>query len=130
MNPVRRLTIAASLGVLLACSGTTGPVAGTLKVNLASPNNGQDAAVLLALSAPVPPVSVSAGSGLTLWGGPVAGTNATLVLTGTVTTGTILILQVDDVNKARQYSVTLQQVARSSDFQLESLGNYSVTVTR
>jgi hypothetical protein len=130
MTPLGRVTLAASVGLLLACSGTTGPVAGTLKVNLASGNNGQDGAVLLALSAPVPPVSVSAGSGLTLWGGPVTTTNAKLVLTGNVTTGTILTLQVDDINKIRQYSVTLQQVARTSDLQLEALGGYSVTVTK
>jgi hypothetical protein len=130
MTPLGRVTIAASLGLLLACGGTTGPVAGTLKVNLASANNGQDGAVLLALSTPVPPVSVSAGPGLTLWGGPVTTTNAKLVLTGNVTTGTILTLQVDDINKFRQYSVTLQQVARTSDLQLEALGGYSVTVTK
>lgn len=130
MTPLGRATIAASLGLLVACGGTTGPVAGTLKVDLASANNGQDGAVLLALSTPVPPVSVSAGPGLTLWGGPVTTTNAKLVLTGNVTTGTILTLQVDDVNKFRQYSVTLQQVARTSDFQLEPLGGYSVTVTK
>ncbi len=130
MTPFGRATIAASLGLLLACSGTTGPVAGTLKVNLASAHNGQDGAVLLALSTPVPPVSVSAGPGLTLWGGPVTTTNAKLVLTGNVTTGTILTLQVDDINKFRQYSVTLQQVARTSDLQLETLSGYSVTVTK
>jgi len=130
LTPFGRATIAASLGLLLACSGTTGPVAGTLKVNLASAHNGQDGAVLLALSTPVPPVSVSAGPGLTLWGGPVTTTNAKLVLTGNVTTGTILTLQVDDINKFRQYSVTLQQVARTSDLQLETLSGYSVTVTK
>ncbi len=130
MSLMRRVTLATSIGLLLACSGTTGPVAGTLKVNLASPNNGQDGAVLLAISTPVPPVSVSAGAGLTLWGGPVTTTNAKLVLTGNVTSGTILTLQVDDINKVREYGVTLQQVARSSDFQLEPLAFYSVTVTR
>ena len=130
MTPLGRATIAASLGLLLACGGTTGPVAGALKVNLANPNNGQDGAALLVLATPVPPVSVSAGPGLTLWGGPVTTTNAKLVLTGNLTTGTILTLQVDDINKFRQYSVTLQQVARTSDLQLELLSGYSVTVSK
>jgi hypothetical protein len=130
MSPLRRGALVASVGLLLACGGTTGPVAGTLNVNLASPHNGMDGAVLLVLSAPVPPVSVRAGSGLTLWGGPVTTANATLALTGSVTTGTILTLQVDDINKFRQYSVTLQQVAQTSGYQLESLAGYSVTVTK
>jgi len=130
MTPLGRVTLAASLGLLLACSGTTGPVAGTLKVNLANPNTGQDGAALLVLSTPVPPVSVSAGPGLTLWGGPVTVTNAKLVLTGNLSTGTILTLQVDDINKVRQYTVTLRQVAQTSGYQLESLAGYSVTVTK
>lgn len=130
MTPQRRMALTASVGLLLACSGTTGPVAGTLKVNLASPKNGLDGAVLLVLSSPVPPASVSAGPGLTLWGGPVTTANATLVLTGTVNTGTLLTLQVDDINKYQQYSATLQQVAKSVDHTLESLVNYSVTVTK
>jgi hypothetical protein len=131
VTPLGRATIAATLGLLLACGGTTGPVAGTLKVDLTSANNGQDGAVLLALSTPVPPVAVSAGPGLTLWGGPVTTTNAKLVLTGNVTTGTILTLQVDDINKVRQYSVTLQQVANTADFNLRiPLTGYSVTVTK
>jgi hypothetical protein len=130
MSPLQRGALAASVGLLLACSGTTAPVAGTLKVNLASPNNGVDGAVLLALSAPVPPVAVNAGSGLTVWGGPVTTANATLVLTGNITTGTMLTLQVDDINKVRQYTVTLQQVAQTSGHQLESLAGYSVTVTK
>lgn len=130
MSPLRRWGIAASLGLLLACSGTTGPVAGMLRVNLASPNNGQDGAVQLLLAAPTPPVSVSAGPGLTLWGAPVTTASARLVLTGTLSSGTILTLQVGDINKVRQYSVTLQQVARTSDYQLESLAGYSVTVTK
>ena len=130
MKRVRRLTVAFVLGLVLACSGSTGPVAGALKVNLADPNNGQDGAVLLVLSAPAPPASVTAGAGLTLWGGPVTTANATLVLTGNVTTGTILTLQVDDINKVRQYTVTLQQVAQTSAYHLESLAGYSVTVTK
>jgi hypothetical protein len=130
MNSLRRAALGASAGLLLACSGTTAPVAGTLKVNLTNPNNGVDGAVLLVLSAPVPPVAVNAGLGLTLWGGPVSAATATLVLTGNVTTGTILTLQVDDINKVRQYAVTLQQVAQSSGYHLESLAGYSVTVTK
>ena len=130
MSPLRRAALAVSLGVLLSCGGATGPVAGTLKVNLTDPHTGQDGAVLLVLSAPVVPVSVSAGPGLTLWGGPVTATTAKLVLTGTVTTGTILTLQVEDVSKVQQYSVSLQQAARGSDYQVESVDGYSVTVTK
>lgn len=132
MTPLCRVGIATSIGLLLACTGTTGPVAGTLKVNLTDPNNGQDGAVLLVLSAPAPPSSVTAGPGLTLWGGPATTTNATLVLTGSVASGTLLTLQVEDINKVAQYSATLQQVASSANYTLRPppFAGYSLTVTK
>ena len=130
MNSWTRVSLAASMTALLACGGSPGPVAGVLKVRLTDPNNGQDGAVQLLLSAPVPPVSVTAGPGLTLWGGPMTTASARLVLTGTVTTGTLLPLQVDDVNAVQQYSVALQQMARTADFQLDSLSGYAVTVVK
>ena len=129
MSRLRRAAFAASVGLLLACSGTE-PVAGTLQVNLADPNNGQDGAVMLVLLFPTPPVSVSVGPGLTLWGGPVTTSPARLVLTGTVTSGTILTLQVDDINKVGQYRVTLLAVANGATYQPQPLSSYSATVTK
>ena len=129
MSRVRRAAFAASVGLLLACSGTE-PVAGTLQVNLADPNNGQDGAVMLVLLFPTPPVSVSVAPGLTLWGGPVTTSPARLVLTGTVTSGAILTLQVDDINKVGQYQVTLLAVANATTYQPQPLSSYSATVTK
>lgn len=129
MSPLRRAAFAASVGLALACSGTE-PVAGTLKVNLDDPNNGQDGAVMLVLLSPTPPVSVTPSPGLTLWGGPVTSSPARLVLTGPVTSGTILSLQVDDINKVGQYEVTLLGVANATTYQPQSLSSYSVTVMK
>jgi hypothetical protein len=132
MTALRRSLAVVLVIVLAACKGdSTGPVAGTLKVNLTTPNSGQDGAAILTLTAPAVPASVSPGAGLQLWGGPVTGTTTKLVLTGTMSTGTILTLQVDDVNKVGQYSVTLQQVATLA-FQLRPplLAGYSATVTK
>jgi hypothetical protein len=133
MSALRRTLAVAAVLVLAACKGdSTGPVAGTLKVNLTNPNSAQDGAVILTLTVPAVPASVSAGAGLLLWGGPVTGTTTKLVLTGTLSTGTILTLQVDDVNKVGQYGVTLQQVAMLGTFQLRPplLSGYSATVTK
>jgi hypothetical protein len=70
------------------------PTAGTLTVNLTTPNSGLDGAAIVVLSAPTPPGSVTAAAGLTLWGGPVTAANATIALTGTLSAGPILTLQV------------------------------------
>ena len=134
MTALRRTIAAATDGLIIACGGDgTGPTAGTLKVNLTTPNSGLDGAAIVVLSAPVAPGSVTAATGLTLWGGPVTAANATIALTGTLSTGTILSLQVDDTRQVEQYSATLQQVAISSTpFTLRPplLTGYSLTVTK
>jgi hypothetical protein len=128
----RRRLIFAAVILLAACkSSPTGPVAGTLKVILTTPNSGFDGAVMLTLSAPAVPSSVTPTAGLALWGAPVASTTAKLVLTGTLSTGTILTLQVDDVGKVGQYSVQLVDVAAAGTFQLRRpLTLYSAAVTK
>jgi hypothetical protein len=78
----------------------------------------------------VAPIAVSPAAGLIAWGGPVTTPLAKIALTGTLSTGTILTLQVDDVTKVKQYSATLQQVASSSDYSLRSLTGYSLSVTK
>jgi hypothetical protein len=132
MIRARRALAAAALALALACGGdSTGPVAGTLKVSLTTPNSGQDGAAIIVLSGPAVPVAVSAGTGLTLWGGPVTTATAKVVVTGSLVTGTILTLQVDDVNKVSQYSATLQQIAASTaPFALRSIAGYTLSVTK
>jgi hypothetical protein len=132
MIALRRVFAATAVATVIACSGDgTGPVAGMLTVNLTTPNSGSDGAVMLILSSPVAPTSVAASAGLALWGAPVTTTSAKLVLTGTLSTGPIFTLQVDDVNKVAQYSVALVQVAPSNPQQpLRGLTGYSATVTK
>jgi len=132
MTTVRRTFAAATVGLVIACGGDgTGPTAGTLKVNLTTPNSGLDGAVIVVLSAPVAPGSVTPAAGLTLWGGPVTTATATIALTGTLSTGTILTLQVDDTRQVAHYSATLQQVAVSTTpFTLRQLAGYLLTVAK
>lgn len=134
MTALRRTVIAAAVGLVIACGGDgTGPTAGTLVVRLTTPNSGLDGAVMLVLSSPVAPNAVTPGPGLALWGGPVTSATATIALTGTLFTGTILSLQVDDTRQMGQYRATLLQVAIASPpFTLRPplLTGYSLTVTQ
>lgn len=134
MIGLRRALAATAVVLVVACKGdSTGPVPGALTVNLTTPNSGSDGAVMLVLTSPVAPNSVAAGSGLLLWGAPVSSTSAKLVLTGTLSTGPILTLQVNDINKVSQYSVSLQQVAATAAggfAKRNSLAGYSANVTK
>lgn len=129
MRAVNRVVAAAVIAGVFACSDP-GPMAGMLSVNLVNPNNGQDGAAILVITAPQVPRAVTAGAGLTLWGGPITTTTSKIVLTGTLSTGTILTLDVDDVFKANQYHVQVQEVAQTNYEVRASLAGYSATVTR
>ena len=126
---LRGMLLGAALVAAGSCSNSTGPVGGTLKVKLTTPNSGLDGAVKLVLTSPTAPASFSAGAGYALWSGAPSAVS-TIVVTGTLTSGTILTLQVDDVNKVGSYSATLQQVAAASGFGLRPLSGYSLSVTK
>jgi hypothetical protein len=134
MSALRRRLAAACVALLAACGGDgTGPVAGDLKVTFTTPNGGHDAAVMLLLTAPAPPTGAAAGStGLTVWGTPITSTTAKLVVTGTLSTGTLLTLHVDDVNKVSQYTVSVQAVAADSagGYLPRGVSGYSASITK
>lgn len=135
MIALRRPLAAACVALLAACGGDgTGPVAGSLKVNFTTPNNGHDAAVLLLLTAPAPPAGATAAAGLSVWGTPFTSTTTKLVVTGTLSTGTILSIQVDDVNRVGQYSVSVQVVSADSTviprYALRPMSGYSASITK
>jgi hypothetical protein len=125
-----------SLGLAIAaCNGEvptgSGSNAGTLRVDLTTPNSGADGAAVVILTGPAVPTSVTASPGLTMWGGPVAARVDTIALTGSLTAGTILTLSVGDVTLANQYSATLRQVAASDQtVALRDLTGYALAVVQ
>ena len=111
------------LGAALACSDNS---PGILKVNLTTPHSGADRAILLTVSGPGTLVSATPRSGLRPFSQSFS-TTSKVALTGTLTTGTILTIEVPDISKASQYTATAQQVATPA-YQLRSLTGYSLTV--
>jgi hypothetical protein len=102
---------------------------GRLRVELTTPNSGLDGAAVLILNGPAAPRAVTAGAGLTLWGGPVQTAQATVALTGVLSSATILLLDVDAVELADQYSVTIREVSdNDSTVALRNLTGYALTV--
>ena len=111
------------LGAALACSDNS---PGILKVNLTTPNSGADKAILLTVNGPGTLVSATARSGLRLFSQSFS-TTSKVALTGTLTAGTILAIEVPDISKASQYTATILQVATPT-YQLRALTGYSLTV--
>ena len=91
-----------------------------------APNGGGDGAILLTVTGPGVPVSAVPGAGLRLFT-QLFTTTSRFALTGTLTSGTILTIEVPDVGKASAYTATIQQVATPT-YQLRALTGYSLKV--
>jgi hypothetical protein len=105
---------------------------GTVRVNLTTPHSGLDGAAVVVLSGPATPRSVTPGAGLTLWGAPVETPQSRVALTGVLNAGTILTLEIEDIELASQYTATLHEVANGdSTVAIRSpLSEYSLVVVR
>jgi len=112
------------LGAALACE--RGSSAGILKVNLTTPNSGADRAILFTVTGPGTLRGATPRAGLRLFNQPLRMTNK-IALTGTLSTGTILAIEVPDVSRASEYTATIQQVATPAH-QLRALTGYFLTV--
>lgn len=131
MTPAARRV---ALGLLLAvpfgvtCGGDgTGPVGGTLAVRLATPTADPDGAILFTVSGPAGVTGASAPPGLRVFTDSLGSTTVTFAVTGALSAGRILTLEVGDVNQASRYAATVLQVA-APDYRLRPLAGYSLTV--
>ena len=129
----RRLAVIVCAGMLLGlgCSkDPSGPQRGTLAVQLTMPaaHSGLDRAVLLTITGPAAPLSITAGAGMKIYHQPLAATMRVAV-TGTLTNGaTLLTIQVPDASAS--YGAIVQQIAQSGTYQLRSPAGYATTVVR
>ena len=131
MRIVRGALCAGMLALMggLSCNDGTGPVAGSLKIELTTPNSGADGAIVVFVTGPVAPLSAAAPAGLRAFYDSL-GITAKLAVTGTLSAGTILTIGVDDVNRVAEYTATVQQVA-ATGYQLRpSLAGYALAVTK
>ncbi|HUL03702.1 MAG TPA: hypothetical protein VLV16_10780 [Gemmatimonadales bacterium] len=113
------------LGAALGCLDN-GATPGTLKVKLTTPNAG-DGAILFTVSGPAPLRSAAAAPSLRLFNEPLAAVNR-FAVTGPLTTGTVITIEVPDISRASAYTATIEQVA-ATNYQLRpSLVGYSLTV--
>lgn len=131
MTRVRAAVLLLALAAVgLNCGEPSGPVAGTLRVKLTTPNSGADSAIVITIGSPVPLTSVAPGPGLRLFSQALGGTSTRFALVGQLTQGAVILtMDVDNVRAAGQYSATIQGVAQPNA-QLRVLGGYSLSVVR
>jgi hypothetical protein len=118
------------LALLAACGKEpSGPVAGTLRVKLTSPNSGQDSAMVLTVRGPAVLTSAVVAPGLRAFAQPL-GAATRFAIVGRLNTGAVILtIGVPDVGLVGRYSATVDAVARPS-YQLRSLSGYALSVVR
>jgi hypothetical protein len=105
------------------------PVPGVLTVSLTTPNANDRAAVLVVV-APEPVTGVESAATGVVMHQRTTGTVTRVAVFGRLPSGALLRLNVADVNKSAQYTVTLQEVADATNALRPALTGYTATVTR
>jgi hypothetical protein len=129
---MRGTALVALLVGVAACGGddggSSGPVAGPLRVVVTSPNT-DDGAVMFQVTGVVD--SVAAPAGLTLHQS-VPGPNVLrVIVTGNISSGSnLLTLHVADVSKASSITTQVLQVAARTTYAQRPAGGYSLTVQK
>ena len=122
--------LAVAVTASLECGGSTEPkheaVPGALRVELTTPH-ADDAALLLTVTGPAAPTSVAPTAGLRLFQSGELAATTHWVLTGALTNGPILTLQVPDVSVSASYHATIQSAA-SATLVLRPATDYSLAV--
>jgi hypothetical protein len=122
-----RLLLLAGLSTLVACShDTNGPMAGTLTVNLASPNS-DDGAVLFTVSGG--PIDSVASPGHQIYSARLDSRTLRLIVTGDIGSGIIATIYVSDMRLASSYSATVNQVAARESYAQRDVASYLLTLS-
>ncbi len=130
---MRRGWLGAAVALLLlgACKDSTPPVeptAGTLTVSYQGTGS-SDGAILLVVTGAV--TAVEPVGSYRIASAPLAGGAETrIVVTGDLTPGDIVRLQVPDVSKATAYEAHVEAVAHSTSYALQDPLTYTVTIRR
>ncbi len=129
---MRRLLVLLPLALAAAtasgCGDDLAPVAGTLRVILATPHSNDGAVLFVVSGGPIDQVDPA---GYLAYSTPIGSTTTRVVVTGNLVPGVLVNLRVPDVRRFGRYSVVLEQVAaRAPGYALQDLGGYGVTVTR
>jgi hypothetical protein len=126
----RRAAVLAAAALLGACDGASGPrepTPGQLVVRTETPNI--DRAFLIQVSGPAPITAVAAAPGRTVVGSG-GSTTVKAAVFGSGLNGDVMLVSVPDVNRAREYTVTLLEASGTDNQLRASLAGYRVTISR
>ena len=109
-----------------ACSNSTGPTAGILKVTVASPFQDDGAILLSVYGGPVDSVE---SVGYPIYSARVADT-LKIIVTGNLNSGVLARMHIPDAREGSRYNAHIDQVAARQTYARHEPGGYTVTLLR
>ncbi len=128
MKSLRAVALAGLAVALAGCgkSDGTGPVAGLLTVTLSTSSANTGALMFTVSGGPIDAVNAT---GYRTYQTAVNSTSRRIILTGDIGAGTVVQLQVPDINQAASYTAQVEQAADRTTY-LPLAGGYSLSVQR
>jgi hypothetical protein len=126
MTMVRRLAAVGCLSAFLlaGCSNNTGPVAGTLNVNISSPQQDDGALLLSVYGGPIDSVE---SVGFRIYSIRAAD-SVKVIVTGSLGSGPVARIHIPDGLQAARYSAKISQVAARVSYAPRDPATYSITL--
>ena len=119
------LAFTALLALSVGCSNNAEPTAGTLTVNLSSPNTDDGAVLLSVFGGPVDSVE---SIGYTVYSARGSADTVKLIVTGTLPSGAIARIHIPDGRHVSRYGGRLLQVAARSTYSQREPAPYGISL--
>ncbi len=110
--------------LLAGCSNNTGPAAGTLNVNISSPQHDDGALMLSVFGGPVDSVE---SVGFPIYSVREAD-SVKFIVTGSLGSGPVARIHIPDGRQASRYSARISQVAARQSYVQRNPATYSITL--
>jgi hypothetical protein len=112
---------------LVACSDdTNSPTAGTMNLNLATPNSDDGGLLFTVTGGPVDSVVATSGR---VYSAKVDPNSFRVIIAGNLTAGTIARIYLPDLRRATEYSATVSQAAARGSYVQREPAGYTLTLS-
>jgi hypothetical protein len=111
--------------VLIGCSNSTGPAAGSLEMTFSALQANEGAVLLVVSGGPVDSVE---SLGYPIYSARLGGDTLKLIVTGQLSSGPLARLHIPDNRRASTYNARVAQVATRGTYVLKDLAGYAVSL--
>jgi hypothetical protein len=111
--------------VLVGCSNSTGPTAGSLEMTFSAQQANEGAVLLVVSGGPVDSVE---SLGYPIYSARLGGDTLKLIVTGQLSSGPLARLHIPDSRRASTYNTRVAQVASRGTYVLKDLAGYAVSL--